>query len=179
MKSYNGVAFLVALVCLPACAVGVQNGSPVTKVTQLLADLEAKIVREGEEAKKVFEEFMEWCEDTSKNVKYSIKTAKSQIENLQATISEETSAAQALTAKVEELGSSISTDDADLKAATDIRVKAAADFKVTEKDLTEVISALQRAIAILEREMRKKWSFRAIAWVSWSSAGSEYPSSSF
>merc|ERR1712151_1259497 len=53
------------------------------------------------------------------------------------------------------LTESIATDETDLKAATEIRSKENADFLAEEKELAEVIDALQRAIAILEREMAK------------------------
>merc|ERR1712217_906577 len=41
------------------------------------------------------------------------------------------------------------------KAATEIRNKENADFVAEETELTEIISMLQRALAILEREMAK------------------------
>ena len=41
-----------------------------------------------------------------------------------------------------------------MKAATEIREKEAADFAAGEKDLTTVIDMLQRAIAVLEKELR-------------------------
>jgi len=56
---------------------------------------------------------------------------------------------------VEELSASIASDDADLQAATKIRNAEAADFAVEEKDLVEVTGMLERAISILEREMKK------------------------
>lgn len=132
-----------------------EEASPVAKVQQLLADLEAKVNREGAEAKKLYEDFTEWCETHSKDLKYSIKTGKSEIEDLKATIAKEGSNSQALTAKVEDLGSSMSQDEGDLKAATDIRVKAAAEFAAEKKEMVDVTNALERAIGILEREMRK------------------------
>merc|ERR1712194_726846 len=56
--------------------------------------------------------------------------------------------------KVEELAAGIATDEADLKAATEIRGKEASDFAGEDKDLSETIDMLQRASAILEREMQ-------------------------
>merc|ERR1711967_218199 len=38
--------------------------------------LQAKIIGEGEEAQKVYEEFAEWCEDSSEDLGFDIKTAK-------------------------------------------------------------------------------------------------------
>merc|ERR1712193_176419 len=46
-------------------------------------------------------------------------------------------------------------DEADLKAATEIRAKEQAAFEAEEKELTEVIGTLERAISILEKEMSK------------------------
>merc|ERR1712194_985186 len=56
--------------------------------------------------------------------------------------------------KVEELAAGIATDEADLKAATEIRGKEASDFAGEDQDLSETIDMLQRASAILEREMQ-------------------------
>merc|ERR1719456_1963452 len=121
----------------------------------MLGDLEAKIIKEGEAAQKTYDEFSEWCEDRSKNVGFEIKTGKSEIEDLKATIEKETSTISALGTKIEELSGSIATNEADLAAATKIRNEEAADFAAEEKETTEVISMLERAIAILGREMKK------------------------
>merc|ERR1719389_1135531 len=131
------------------------EANPITKVLQMLSDLQAKILKEGEEAQKVYEEFAEWCEDRSKNLGFDIKTGKAEVADLEATIEKETATAGSLSAKIEELVSSIATDEADLKAATEIRAKEAASFAGEEKELTEIVDTLGRAIAILEREMQK------------------------
>jgi len=60
----------------------------------------------------------------------------------------------AQTAKIEELAGAIATDEADLKAATEIRDKEAVDFAAKEKDLVETIDTLERAIGIIEKEMK-------------------------
>jgi hypothetical protein len=53
------------------------------------------------------------------------------------------------------LAATISTDEADLKAATDIRDKEHKDFVAEEADLMETVDILGRAITVLEREMQK------------------------
>jgi len=146
---------LVALLSFAPMVRSAQERSPVSKVSEMLADLESKIIKEGEEAQKAYDEFSEWCEDRSKNIGFEIKTATAEIADLKATIEKETGTASALSTKVEELSGSIATNEADLKAATKIRDEEAAEFKAEEKELTEVISMLERAIAILEREMQK------------------------
>jgi len=129
--------------------------SPVQKVLQLLTDLQAKIVNEGEEAQKVFNEFTEWCEERSANLKYEIKTGKSEVEDLSASIDQAAAKIQELTSKIEEAAASLATNDADLKAATEIREKEAADFAASDKELAETIDVLTRAIMILERDAQK------------------------
>merc|ERR1711933_519985 len=95
------------------------------------------------------------CEERSKSLAFEIKTQKAEVAELKATIDEETALGASLDTKVGELTESIATDEADLKATTEIRSKENADFLAEEKELAEVIDALQRAIAILEREMAK------------------------
>merc|ERR1719446_1140161 len=49
---------------------------------------------------------------------------------------------------------SIVADEADLKAATEIRNKEQAVFAEEEKDLVETIDTLERAVGIIEKEMK-------------------------
>jgi len=145
----------VVVLALVASVQGSQEASPVSKIFEMLGDLQGKIVKEGEAAQKTYDEFSEWCEDRSKNTGFEIKTGKSGIEALTADIAKSTSTASALSTKIEELSGSIASDEADLAAATKIRNEESADFKVEEKDLVEVTGMLERAVSILEREMKK------------------------
>jgi len=150
MKSAAAVLFACSSV-----AVADETASPVAKVIDLLSGLQAKIIGEGQEAQASYDEFAEWCEDTSKQLQYEVKTGKQGVANLQAKIEEETSNIAALNAKVEELAASLAADTADLKAATTIRTTEKSDFDAAEKELMDCIDTLGRAIGILEREMKK------------------------
>jgi hypothetical protein len=145
------LALLTLLSVSPAAA----TATPVAKVISLLTDLQGKINKEGEAAKATFDKFTEWCEDRNVNVAFEIKTAKSEISELKASIDKSASIISETTSKIEELTSSIATNEADLAAATKIRAEEKADFVAIEKELTECVDSLQRAIAILQREMRK------------------------
>jgi len=127
--------------------------NPIEKVVQMMADLEQKIIGEGNECQKTYDEFAEWCEDRSKDLGFEIKTGKAQVADLSATIQDESAKIDASTSKIDDLAADIASDEADLKAATKIREKEAADFAAEEKELTTVIDMLQRAVAILEKEM--------------------------
>jgi hypothetical protein len=151
---YARAALLLAL-AFGASAPGARADSPVVKVLQLLGDLQAKIIKEGEGAQKEYAEYAEWCEDKSKDLQYEIKTGKAQIEELKATIAKEAANIEALAAKIEELAAQIATAQSDLKAATEIREKESAAFTAEEKELVDILSSLDRAIGILNSEMAK------------------------
>merc|ERR1719486_1145001 len=127
--------------------------NPIEKVVQMLSDLEQKIIGEGKTCQKTYDEFSEWCEDRSKDLQFEIKTGKANKADLEATIEKETANSDALSAKIDDLSGDIAEDEAELKKATGIREKEAAAFAAEQKELKEVIDMLQRAIAILEKEM--------------------------
>merc|ERR1719395_238594 len=144
--------FLMALVVAPAAAT---QANPIEKILEMIADLQAKVISEGEDAQKVYDEYAEFCEDRSTKLGFEIKTGKANVAELKATIEEETSSIGALETKIEDLSSDIQSNEADIKAATDIRTKENADFVAEEKELTTVIDMLERATSILSKEMAK------------------------
>jgi len=155
MKNIACCGWNLLLLSILLVTANAEDASPITKVIQLMSDMQTKIIGEGEEAHAIYTEFAEMCEERSKSLSFEIKTQKSEVAALRATIDEETALGGSLDTKVGELSESIATDEGDLKSATEIRSKENEDFLAEEKELTEVIDALQRAIAILEREMAK------------------------
>merc|ERR1719375_2261551 len=128
MRSAHFVV-LASLCALPQRAAAV---SPIQKVVQLLGELEMKIIKDGEEEKKAFNNYMEWCRTGAKDKEYEIKTANSDIEDLTATIGKADADLATTASKIEDLGASLSQNDADLKAATAIREKENKEFTATE-----------------------------------------------
>jgi chromosome segregation ATPase len=157
MQISSAMLLPLGVLCLfPCVALGrEQAASPVSKVLELLSNLQAKILKEGEAATKTYDEFAEWCEDRSKDLQYAIKTGTADVEELKAVIEQQTATAAASSAKIEELAAAIAVDEKDKAAATEIREKEAADFQAEEADLMETIDVIERAIGILEREMAK------------------------
>jgi len=129
-----------------------EETNPIAKVLQLITELQAKIIGEGEEAQKMYAEFAEYCEDRSRELGFEIKTGKGQVADLTATIDKMNADIEAHSTKIEELGSDNSEATKELKEATGIREKEAADFSAVEKDLVETTDMLERAVAILEKE---------------------------
>merc|ERR1719178_261903 len=97
--------------------------NPIEKVIQMMSDLEAKIIGEGKESQKTYDEFAEWCEDRSKDLQFEIKTGKANKADLEATIAKETATSDALTAKIEDLSADIAADEEELNEATALRNK--------------------------------------------------------
>lgn len=139
------------LLCV--AAVGANEVNPIQKVIQMMADLESKIIGEGKECQKTYDEFAEWCEDRSKDLQFEIKTGKANKADLEATIQKESANSDALSAKIEDLSADVAENEAELKTATGLRAKEHKAFAAEEKELKEVIDMLQRAVAILEKEM--------------------------
>jgi len=151
-------ASLVALLLSGARAVslgGQVKTNPLSKVVDLLDDLTSKITKDGEVEAKAFHEYLEWCDDVSKNGKFAIKTAAAQKEKLEAKIAEFTSSISVSESKVEDLAGSIGTGEAELKNATVIREKETGDFAASEAELMDVVNTLGRAISVLGKEMAK------------------------
>merc|ERR1719261_565973 len=134
---------------------GAEESNPLGKVFELMSALEAKITKEGEEEAKAFKEFFEWCDEASQNLNFEIKTAKKSQAKLTAKIDELASEIEVSSSKIEDLAKAISTNEGELKEATAIREKEAADFAASEKELMETVDTLDRAVSIISTEMAK------------------------
>merc|ERR1719238_1907995 len=115
MKSFFSVLALAAL--LSSAEAAKVEVNPLQKVIQLLSELQAKVIAEGEAEEKQYRDFFEYCDDASKEKQFEIKTAKAQVEELNAAIAKHNADIEALTAKIADLASKIATAGADLKNA--------------------------------------------------------------
>jgi len=150
MKSFSALLLAAALRGTQA-----SEANPIEKILQMISDLQGKVIGEGAEAQKVYNEFAEFCEDRAQVLGFEIKTGKANKAQLQSNIESNTADITALGSKIEDLSGDISSAEADLKAATGIRKKEKADFQAEEAELSEVIDSLERAISILSKEMAK------------------------
>jgi len=144
-------AVLLVALFFPAFASAV---NPVTKVLQLLGTLEAKINKHGEAELKAYNNYAVWCKDGAKDLQYEIKTAKGDIEELDATIGKAVSDISASSSKIEELSGDTQQNTADLQAATKVRTSEKKEYTAAEAELVDVIDTLDRAINILEKKLR-------------------------
>lgn len=156
MKSVVLLLVLFAVVgCGTAAKLNVQT-NPLSKVLELMDDLTAKIVKEGETEKKTFQDYTHWCTDMAKNSGFEIKTAESRKEKLEAKICELTSSITVYVSNIEELVAAIAADEAELKNATAIRHKEHEEFSANEDELMDCIDTLERSVSVISKEMQKK-----------------------
>jgi chromosome segregation ATPase len=144
------VVLLCSLVLAGAVAV-----NPLSKTIELLDSLSAKITAEGDAEAKAYKEYVEWCDDASGNLRYEIKTGAAKVEDLQATISKSMADIGSSNDKIEDLAGAIAADEKELKEASSVRAKEAADFAASEAELVDAIDTLDRAVMVLEKEMKK------------------------
>merc|ERR1740127_135084 len=121
MKS--GAAALLFLTFAAVSPAGASQANPIEKILEMISDLEAKVIGEGKDAQKVYDEYAEFCEDRSTNLGFEIKTGKAEVAELKATIEEETATIAELETKIEDLSNDIKTDEAELDKATKVREK--------------------------------------------------------
>jgi len=150
MAAMRSAAILAAIATVRA-----EETNPLAQVFKLMDELTAKVKADGEAEAKRYKAYFEWCDDVSQEKQNEIKTATSQKESLTAKIGELSATIEDADTKISELAEKISTNSGDLKAATEVRDKEAAEFATAEKELVETVDTLSRAIQILEKELAK------------------------
>jgi len=129
--------------------------NPLGKVVELLDSLAAKLTKDGVAEDKAYVEYEEWCDDTTKEQQYVIKTASTKVEELKATIEKAASDIEASEGAIDDLAGKIAKAEEELKDATLVREKEAKEFEEAEAELVETVDAVTRAIGIIEKEMAK------------------------
>jgi len=150
MQMKSSVLFALGL---PVVAANREN--PLGQVISLLDSLSSKVTAEGEAEAKAYAEFSDWCRNAAQNSGFDIKTATAAKAKFEASIAKLAGDIEASDSKIENLAASITSAGQDLKSATEIRDKEAADYAANEAELVDVVDTLGRAISILEREMAK------------------------
>merc|ERR1712060_912380 len=95
--------------------------NPLAKVLDLVDELSAKIVKEGEVEQKAYDEYLQWCQNAVQETGFAIETAAKEKGELEAKLVELAAEIEAGSSKIEDLAAAIATNDADLSSATAIR----------------------------------------------------------
>mmetsp|Transcript_91038 Transcript_91038/g.208618 ORF Transcript_91038/g.208618 Transcript_91038/m.208618 type:complete len:685 (+) Transcript_91038:88-2142(+) len=136
-----------------ACAAGTDDATdknrPVTKVINLLKDMQKQLEKEADEDEETYNKLACWCTTNDKEKTKAIADAEDRISQLVSTIEEKTATSSRLNTEIENLEKEVAKNQASLDKATGIRKKDLADFNEDEKDMLQSISALKSALVVL------------------------------
>merc|ERR1719482_1638285 len=124
---------------------------PVTKVINLLKDMQAQLEKEGKEDEEVYEKVACWCQTNDKDKTTSISDAESRITDLTSTIEEFTASSSRLNTEIKQVEQEIAKNQEALDKATALRQKELAEFNAEEKDMLQSIGALKSAVVVLSK----------------------------
>merc|ERR1719146_269552 len=114
--------------------------------------MKAKGQKAMEEEQKIFADYAEWVDDETTRLGFNIKTANSDIEKYTAFIEKADNDVATLGREIGELDDLIAQKEGEKQAATDLRNSEHADYVKVQKDLSESVDALGRAIDTMEAE---------------------------
>jgi len=132
-------------------AANVDKNRPVTKVINLLKEIQTTLEKEGKADKEVYDKFACWCTTNEKEKTQSIKTAEEAINQLTANIEEYTATVARLKTEIKNLEKEVDENQKALDTATAIRRKEVAEMNDEEKELIKSIRALKSAIVALSK----------------------------
>lgn len=125
--------------------------NPIRKVVTMLQNMQKKVEEEGEREKKLYEQFMCYCQSGGKELEKSISEAEDKVSTLPAEI-------KAAEEKMTQLKDDIKQGQTDraaaqraMKKATAVREKEAAEFAKMKAEADSNMIATAKAIAALEK----------------------------
>eukprot|EP00397_Hematodinium_sp_SG-2012_P017122 GEMP01017495.1.p1 GENE.GEMP01017495.1~~GEMP01017495.1.p1 ORF type:complete len:659 (+),score=242.70 GEMP01017495.1:111-2087(+) len=124
---------------------------PVTKVINLLKQMQDELANEVKKDQEVYDQIACWCKTNEKEKTQSIKTANAQIEQLTSNIEEFTATTSRLKTEIKQLEKDVDSNQKSLDKATALRRKELAVFNSEEKDMLESIRAMKSAITVLSK----------------------------
>lgn len=127
----------------------VEKQRPVTKVINLLKEMQVQLEEEVTKDKETYDKFKCWCTTNDKEKVESIKAAKERIEQLKANIEEYTSTEARLHTEIADLEEEVDKNQKAVDSATAIRRKEVEEMNDEEKDLIKSIRALKSALVAL------------------------------
>merc|ERR1719316_1045323 len=124
---------------------------PVSKVINLLKDMQKQLEEEAKADQEVYDQFACWCETNEKEKTKAIADAEAKIKDLNILIEELTAASARLNSEIKTLEGEMGNNQQGLDKATGLRFKDQGEFQEEESDLLQSIRALKSAIVVLSK----------------------------
>jgi len=130
-----------------------KGNSMIAKVIEMLGEEKDKIKAQLGEEEKTMGEYMQWCDDTMTELSYGIKSTKSKIEDLTATITDNGAQIAALDQELTELGNEIAESNAQMDEAIAIREKEHSIFVKAETEQVATVEELEAMGVALKKQI--------------------------
>jgi len=135
-----------------AAVQSVTSVSGVQKVISMLTDMSATAKKEKNDEEIAFGKFTVWCDQETTSLAKEIKENGETIELLETEIGKLNQDVAGLGEAIGKLNDNVAKYQADVKSETAQREKDHAAFLEEEKDYSESVDALERAVAVLSRQ---------------------------
>lgn len=146
------MARFFAAIALLACSFHCESAAvtPVQKVLTMMNEMKSKGDAMMATEAKTYATYKEWVSDTSRELGFEIKTAKSDIEKYLAAAAKADSDVATLSGEISKLEGELASTQGEKKEATDIRNSQHAEYVTLSTDYGESVDALERAIQTME-----------------------------
>lgn len=122
---------------------------PVTKVVELLKQMQKQIEKEGEEDEDIFAKMSCWCETNDREKTQSIKDATTRLSQLTTKIGQLSANSAQLSTEIKNHESEVADNKDALEKALNLRKKEQEEFAAEEKDMLQSIASLRAAVTVL------------------------------
>lgn len=124
---------------------------PVTKVVNLLKDMQKELETERDNDEKIYNKVACWAKGEIEKQTTEITTQEAEIKTQQAKIEKNVALSAKMAAEIKNEKAELKSTQESLEKATALRRKELAEFNEVEKDLLQSISSLKGAIAVLKK----------------------------
>jgi len=124
--------------------------TPVQKVLTMMSEMKTKGEAMLAEETKTYATYQEWVSDTSRELGFEIKTAKSDIEKYLAAAAKADSDVAVLGEEIKKLEGELDATQAEKQESTDVRNSDHVEYLKLSTDYGESVDALERAIQTME-----------------------------
>merc|ERR1719191_1985866 len=123
--------------------------NPIQKVIELIEELKEKMIADAKAEELVYNRMACWCETTTKSKAEEVKTCQDNLAALSTDINNNKGNIATLAADINELMTDISTNEAKQYEETTKRERQNADFQQNKAELTNAMTALDKAVQML------------------------------
>jgi predicted nucleic acid-binding Zn-ribbon protein len=129
--------------------VATATANPVTKVIELIKEMQSKIQSDGVAEEKTYNKYACWCEKTTDRKAAAIEQAKKDIAELGNKVLSLKGKVATLEFEIEKLTKDIAKNEETQAKKTEIREREAADYAQEKAEMEQTINALERAVKVL------------------------------